>query len=111
MSSVSMSVKPSSKVQSSRAPAFEAPRSKSVPNTPEGWESLLDWATRQAKCTAAELHVILEATGPYHEPLALALVATGARVSIINPAQFRDFVKGLAVRTKTDPRDGVMLAR
>lgn len=35
----------------------------------------------------------------------------GVTVSIVNPAQARDFAKGLAVRTKTDGVDSLVLAR
>ena len=33
------------------------------------------------------------------------------RVSVVNPAQVRDFAKGLAVRGKTDASDRAVLAR
>jgi transposase len=57
------------------------------------------------------LHVVMEATGVYHEAAAYALTQAGVKVSVVNPAQVRDFGKGLAVRTKTDATDRVLLAR
>lgn len=54
---------------------------------------------------------MMEATGVYHEQAALWLSDAGMRVSVVNPAQVRDFAKGLAVRTKTDGTDSVVLAR
>ena len=44
----------------------------------------------------------MEGTGVYHERAAIALHDAGMQVSIINPAQARDFAKGLAIRSKTD---------
>jgi transposase len=41
----------------------------------------------------------------------LALADAGVAVPIVNPAQVRDFARGLAVRTKTDGMDSLVLAR
>lgn len=57
------------------------------------------------------LHVVMEGTGVYHEQAALALAEAGVTVSIVNPAQVKDFGRGLAVRTKTDGVDSFVLAR
>ena len=46
-----------------------------------------------------------------HERAAIALHDAGMQVSIINPAQARDFAKGLAIRSKTDGLDSLVLAR
>lgn len=48
---------------------------------------------------------MLEATGVYHEAAALWLADARMTVSIANPAQVKDFTRGLAVRTKTDGVD------
>ena len=53
----------------------------------------------------------MEATGVYHEQAALALADAGVMVSIVNPAQVKDFERRLAVRTKTDGVDSFVLAR
>src|SRR5215203_1403935 len=58
-----------------------------------------------------ELHVVMEATGAYHEAAAYALTQAGVQVSVVNPAQVRDFAKGLARRSKTDAADRAVLAR
>lgn len=47
----------------------------------------------------------------YHESAATALHDSGLIVSILNPAQVRDFGKGLGLRTKTDAVDSWLLAR
>ena len=86
-------------------------RSKVVENHQPGWMALIDWACRQANCSPGELHVVMEATGAYHEAAAYALTQAGVQVSVVNPAQVRDFAKGIAVRTKTDASDRAVLAR
>ncbi|MGQ0501965.1 MAG: IS110 family transposase [Panacagrimonas sp.] len=59
----------------------------------------------------APLHVVMEATGVYHEAWALALVDAGAAVSIANPYQARQFASGLGLLTKTDAVDAKALAQ
>lgn len=85
-------------------------KTKVVSNTQSGIVDLLAWVVKQGGLPE-QLHVVMEATGGYHEQAALALAEAGARVSIVNPAQVRDFGRGLAVRTKTDGVDSFVLAR
>lgn len=85
-------------------------KNKGVQNSKAGIDDLLVWITKQG-CSPAELHVVMEATGVYHEQAALALTDAGVRVSIVNPAQVKDFGRGLAVRTKTDGVDSFVLTR
>ncbi len=47
----------------------------------------------------------MEATGIYHEALAYSLHAAGAEVSLVNPAQVRDYARSLGVRNNTDKKD------
>ena len=53
--------------------------------------------------------VLLEATGGYEQPLALALSAAGLRVSVINPRQARDFARCMGKLAKTDRIDSQAL--
>jgi transposase len=85
-------------------------KSKSVANTKAGFATLLEWLIRKG-VSLPQLHAVMEGTGVYHEQAALALVDAGVTVSIINPAQIRDFGRGLGVRTKTDGVDSFVLAR
>ncbi len=85
-------------------------KTKVVHNTQSGIVDLLTWAAKQS-VFPEQLHVVMEATGVYHEQAALALADAGVTVSIINPAQIKDFGRGLAVRTKTDGVDSFVLAR
>lgn len=83
-------------------------KSKSLPNTPAGHAALLAWLDKQH---ARQAHVIMEPTGVYHEPAALALTDAGLPLSLVNPAQLRQFAQGIGVRTKTDAADSAVLAQ
>ena len=85
-------------------------KTKSVANSRHGVVDLLAWISKH-HVSPTELHVIMEGTGVYHEQAALALADAGVTVSIVNPAQVKDFGRGLAVRTKTDGMDSFVLAR
>jgi len=85
-------------------------KTKVVKNTQSGIVDLLAWVAKQ-NVSPETLHIVMEATGIYHEQAAKALADAGVMVSIINPAQVKDFGRGLAVRTKTDGVDSVVLAR
>lgn len=85
-------------------------KSKSVANNKAGIADLLEWAGKQG-VLPTDLHAVMEGTGVYHEQAAIALFDAGVTVSIANPAQVKDFGKGLAVRTKTDGIDSLVLAR
>ncbi len=85
-------------------------RDKSVANSKAGVGDLLAWCAKQ-QVTPDTLHAILEGTGVYHEQAALALSDAGVTVSIVNPAQVKDFGRSLGVRTKTDGVDSLVLAR
>jgi transposase len=85
-------------------------KTKVVENHPPGIALLLAWAARQG-APAEPLHAVMEATGIYHDVAAYTLFEAGVTVSIVNPAQAKDFARGLAVRTKTDGVDSHVLAR
>lgn len=85
-------------------------KDKASDNTPAGFRSLLEWACRHAKCEAAELHFVMEATGIYHEALADFLFESGGKVSVINPFQVKKFAESHGFRSKNDRHDGLVLA-
>jgi len=91
-------------------PVTDKRKTKVVSNDPAGLDALSAWLAKQG-LPLGEVHGVMEATGVYHEQAALWLSDAGMRVSVVNPAQIRDFAKGLAVRTKTDGTDSVALAR
>lgn len=91
-------------------PATGKQRSKSVANNANGIKALLNslhgWAV-----PPGEVHAVLEPTASYHEEAALALHEAGLCVSLINPAQARQYAQALGIRSKTDALDASVLAR
>jgi hypothetical protein len=69
-------------------------RAKSVTNSKTGITDLLAWCAKQ-QVIIHELHAIMEGTGVYHEQAALALSDAGVTISIVNPAQVKDFGRSL----------------
>jgi hypothetical protein len=65
----------------------------------DGLFHLLDWLVAQG---IRRVHACLESTGHYSLGIACALYEAGHIVSIINPAQVRDFVRTKLGRNKTD---------
>lgn len=86
-------------------------KSKVFPNTPTGHQQLLEWSQKQTGQPLHNLRFVMEATGIYHERLAYHLHEHGGEVAVLNPAQVRDYAKGIAVRTKTDRKDSLVLAQ
>jgi transposase len=60
----------------------------SVANDPEGLDTLVG----RLVMLAPEL-VVLEATGGFERPAAMAIAASGIAVAVVNPRKARDFAK------------------
>jgi len=86
-------------------------KTKVIANSVSGHQQLVQWVLQQTGATIDKCYFVMEATGVYHEALAYLLHDAGAKVCIVNPAQVRDFAKGLGCRTKTDKKDSMVLAR
>lgn len=85
-------------------------KSKVVDNGADGHRLLLDWLAK-AKVDMATVHVCMEATGVYYEPVALALSEAGVAVSVVNPGCIKGFGHGENIRNKTDSADAALIAR
>lgn len=85
-------------------------KDKVVANSPSGLATLLCFVEKEG-IPPDELHVVMEGTGVYHQLAAETLCDAGVTVSIANPAQVKDFGRGMAVRTKNDTKDSFVLAR
>lgn len=81
---------------------------RSFANSPQGFSDLQDW---WLSLGVENVHVCLEATGVYGEALSEWLFDQGQSVSVVNPAQARDFARSLLTRNKTDAVDAAVLAR
>ena len=82
-------------------------KSKSFPNTPKGFEVLLEWST-PGKTSAV---FVMEATGVYYENLAYWLDSQGYQLSVLLPNKMKHYAKSLNVKTKTDAVDAQVLSR
>ena len=83
---------------------------KSFPNSTDGVAALLTWLSSRS-VARADLSILMEPTGVYHELAALALVEAGCTVSLVNPARLRSYASAIGVASKTDYIDSVVLAR
>lgn len=86
-------------------------KTKALPNNIKGFGQLTDWLIKQAGEQPSEIHIVMEATGVYHEALALYLFEQGFRVSVANPLHVKRFAESLAVVHKTDKKDSIVLAK
>ena len=85
-------------------------RPVALDQTPQGFAAL------QARLlttghAAADILVVMEATGSYWVALATTLAQSGFAVAVINPDQAHNFAKALLQRAKTDAIDARTLAR
>lgn len=86
-------------------------RTKVVSNDAAGFASLLAWLEAAVPEAKATVHVCMEATGAYHEALALHLHDHQIQVSVVNPMLVKRFLECDKVRNKTDQGDAKGLAR
>jgi len=86
-------------------------RSKVFSNDPAGFKALLEWIGSNVANGPSNVHICMEATGVYHESLALFLHDQGIDVSVVNPMLVKRFVESEGVRSKTDSADAKALAR
>lgn len=86
-------------------------KNKVFTNRPADHVLLMAWAVKQINEPIESIHFVMEATGIYHEALAYALYQAGANVSVVNPAQIRDYARSLGTRTKTDKKDSLVITR
>jgi len=76
-------------------------------NDPAAFPVFFEWLRKHAPGSP----VFMEATGVYHEALAIALVQEGFEVHVMNPAQIAAYAKSELSRTKSDRTDAKLIAR
>ena len=86
-------------------------RSKVFANDLAGFKGLLQWLNAHLPEGHGGAHVCMEATGSYHEELALYLHDQGVAVSVVNPLLVKRFAEVNRMRHKTDDGDAKCLAR
>jgi transposase len=78
----------------------------SIPNTAAGFRLLFKVLSK----SPSPVHVVCEATGPYHKAFAAALHRGQIAVSVVNPRLPRDFARARGLLAKTDAIDALLLA-
>lgn len=78
-------------------------------NSSEGYRKLEKWLLKQ-KIDVSELTFVMEATGVYHEKIALHLHTNGARVIVILPNKAKAFAQTLKTKTVNDKTSSISLA-
>ena len=86
--------------------AFERNR-RQLPNSKEGHRKLIT----QIKKLPGPVHVVCEATGPYHLCMCLALQDAAIAVTVSNPARIRFFGRSEGILAKNDPIDAELIER
>src|SRR3984885_14808462 len=81
-------------------------QAKIFANSPDGWKLVLSWLKAMG---SKQAHVCMEATGRHSLGVALALYDAGHVVSVVNPAQIRDFARTKLGRNKTDKVDAAII--
>ena len=75
-------------------------------NSSDGWKQMLSWLKAMG---SKQARVCMEATGRHSLGVALALHDAGHVVSVVNPAQIRDFARIKLGRNKTDKVDAALI--
>ncbi|WMU75440.1 transposase (plasmid) [Enterobacter bugandensis] len=84
-------------------------KTRRIKNDVNAASTVITWLGKQ-QCAPGDVHIIMEATGIYHESLAYGLYRAGAKVSLANPHRSREFARGMDILTKNDQVDAYMLA-
>lgn len=83
--------------------------SKKFSNTPAGFKEFLLWIRKHCK-EAVLVQVLMEATGVYHEKLAIWLTDQELEVFVVLPNKARKYMQALGLKTKNDTVDAKGLA-
>lgn len=84
---------------------------KGFENSPGGYSELLETIRQSQAEPNGAVHVVMEATGHYHQRLSMRLAQEGVAQSIVNPYQVKRFSDMKLRRVKTDRSDAVLLAQ
>ncbi|MQX53042.1 IS110 family RNA-guided transposase [Alcanivorax sediminis] len=83
-------------------------KSKVFANSPGGHEALNTWL--QQRDIPVDTPVVLEATGPYSEAVAIFLADLGWSISVVNPSRISGYAQSELSRNKTDKADARLIA-
>ncbi|MDO8604334.1 MAG: IS110 family transposase [bacterium] len=78
-------------------------------NTPAGFKELLKWQRKHCK-EKIVMQTLMEASGVYHEKLAIYLTEAGKVVFVVLPNKARKYMEALGLKSKNDSIDAQGLA-
>lgn len=84
-------------------------KTRKLQNDINAVSEVIAWVSKQ-HCKPEDVHIIMEATGVYHESLAYGLHKAGGRISLANPHRTREFARGMGTLTKNDRVDALAMA-
>ena len=79
-------------------------------NSPAGFEKLLKWKEKLSK-PDSEVSIVIEATGVYHERIALYLFEHACKISVVLPNKMKAFGQTLEGKTVNDKECAKIIAR
>jgi len=82
-----------------------------IPNSLGGFKKLHTWIEKYRKEESIPLVICMEATGVYHESLALYLVALDYTLSVLLPNKSKKYLQSLGLKSKNDSIDARGLAQ
>lgn len=85
-------------------------KSRKFSNTTKGVKEYIDWIITSSKKYEIPVYHIMEATGVYHESLALSLFKLGQKISVVLPNKSKKYIQALGFKTKNDKTDSKALA-
>src|SRR3984885_14220151 len=106
MSDVIVGIDVSKKTLDANSARGQRKQGRIFANNPDGWNLVLSWLKA---LSSKQAHICMEATGRHSLGVALALHDAGHVVSVVNPAQIRDFARTKLGRNKTDKIDAALV--
>ena len=85
-------------------------KNKCVGNNARGFSDLLHWIDKLG-VVRTDVRALMEGTGVYHTPAAIALTQAQVGVSILNPARVRSYAQSMGMQTKNDQVDSMAIAQ
>jgi transposase len=80
-------------------------------NTEYGLGELVKWLIKNCPVECKKVHVVIEASGVYHERFALGLQQAGYCVSVVLPNKAKKYMESLGLKSKNDSIDAKGLAQ
>jgi transposase len=83
----------------------QSQKAQRLDNKLEGWQQFIEEAG-----SPEDLHIVMEASGPYFLPFACWLYEQNITVSVVNPLVIRRYSQMQLTRVKTDAKDAELIA-